>query len=167
MEGALLVTGTFGTGKSTLIEELAELVEERGLPYAAVDLDWLSWTNTDDTDHGMGPVATENLAAVVANYRRAGVRFFLLARAVRDAVDVERIRAAVGVPLTVIRLTLPIEEIERRLAGSVTAGREDDLRSAAGWLADEEAAGIGDSVFANERPIRDLATDVLDLLGWR
>jgi adenylylsulfate kinase-like enzyme len=40
---AVLLTGVYGSGKSTVVEEMASLLEERGAPYAALDLDWLAW----------------------------------------------------------------------------------------------------------------------------
>jgi nucleoside-triphosphatase THEP1 len=39
----LLVTGVYGVGKTALVEEVADILERRGLRYAAVDVDWLSW----------------------------------------------------------------------------------------------------------------------------
>jgi adenylylsulfate kinase len=71
-EGVLL-TGVYGSGKSSVAEEIAYLLEQRGEPYALLDLDYLSWagTGTDDRAAGFG-LMLQNLAAVAANYRRAG-----------------------------------------------------------------------------------------------
>ena len=82
---AVLLTGVYGAGKSTVAAEIAGMLEERGLPYAALDLDWLGWFDNGKLEyHGAGrSVMFANLSAVVGNYRRAGVRFFVLAWAVR------------------------------------------------------------------------------------
>jgi hypothetical protein len=69
-------------------------------------------------------------------------------------------------PLTVVRLTLPFEEIERRLSDSVTAGRKDDLEVARAWLAEGRGDGLGDLVIENVRRIREVALEVLLTLGW-
>jgi putative protein kinase ArgK-like GTPase of G3E family len=45
---AVLVTGVYGAGKTTLVEEMAHRLEVSGAPYAAIDLDWLSWFYTHD-----------------------------------------------------------------------------------------------------------------------
>ena len=42
---AVLLTGVLGVGKSTLAADLADLLDEAGVPVAALDLDWLTWTN--------------------------------------------------------------------------------------------------------------------------
>jgi len=41
-EGVLL-TGVYGSGKSSVAKEIAYLLEQRGEPYALLDLDYLSW----------------------------------------------------------------------------------------------------------------------------
>jgi adenylylsulfate kinase-like enzyme len=48
-EGVLL-TGVYGSGKSSVAAELAYLLEQRDQPYALPDLDYLRWagTGTDD-----------------------------------------------------------------------------------------------------------------------
>jgi Adenylylsulphate kinase len=47
---AVLLTGLYGVGKSTIAAEMADLLEDAGLPYAALDLDWLTWCNAGDGD---------------------------------------------------------------------------------------------------------------------
>jgi adenylylsulfate kinase len=78
-EGVLL-TGVYGSGKSSVAEEITYLLEQRGEPYALLDLDYLSWagTGTDDRAGEFG-LLLQNLTAVAANYRRAGIRLFVLA----------------------------------------------------------------------------------------
>lgn len=36
-----VVTGVFGVGKSSVIEEMVELLDQGGVPYRAIDVDWL------------------------------------------------------------------------------------------------------------------------------
>ncbi len=131
---ALLITGTYGSGKSTLAEELAEVLEDRAMAHAAIDLDWLMWFDVPgQTDAALDAVFPANLAAVVANYLAAGVRYLVLAGAVRSQADLAKIREAVGHPIQVVRLHVPLEEIERRLASSVTTGpRQGPARVARG-----------------------------------
>ena len=105
---ALLITGTYGSGKSTLAEELAEVLEDRAMAHAAIDLDWLMWFDVPgQTDAALDAVFPANLAAVVANYLVAGVRYVVLAGAVRSQADLAKIREAVGHPIQVVRLHVP------------------------------------------------------------
>ena len=134
-EGVLL-TGVYGSGKSSVAEEIAYLLEQRGELYALLDLDYLSWagTGTDDRAAEFG-LMLQNLAAVAANYRRAGIGLFVLAYFVRSPREVQCVRDALRVPLRVVRLIVPLPDIERRLASDAISGRRDDLREAASSIA--------------------------------
>jgi energy-coupling factor transporter ATP-binding protein EcfA2 len=165
-EGVLL-TGVYGSGKSTVAVEIAYLLEQRAEPFALLDLDYLSWAGTGAEDRAAEfGLMLQNLSAVVANYRRAGIRLFVLAYFVRSLDEVRSVREAVGLPLRVVRLEVPLPDIERRLAGDVTSGRRDDLREAAASIAAAEGAGVEDVVIGNDRPIGVVARDVLSFLGW-
>jgi chloramphenicol 3-O-phosphotransferase len=164
---AVMITGAYGTGKTSLVEEIADILEERGDRYGALDLDWLAWFDPGSGDHSAGrPVMLKNVDAVVGNYYDAGVRRFALAGSIASTDDVDDLRVTLGMPLSVVRLTLPFEEIERRLSTSVTAGRQDDLRVAKEWLAKGRGEGIGDFVIENDLPVRDVALEILAALTW-
>ena len=163
----VLLTGVYGSGKSSVGAEIAYLLERRGEPYALLDLDYLSWAGTGSEDRAEEfGLMLANLAAVAVNYRRAGIRWFVLAYFVRDQAEVQGIREALAVPLRVVRLAVPLADIERRLAGDVTSGRRDDLREAAASLAAGEGAGVEDVLIGNDRPVGVVAREVLDFLGW-
>lgn len=165
-EGVLL-TGVYGSGKSSVAAEMAYLLEHRGEPYALLDLDYLSWGGTASTDRGSEfGLMLQNLAAVAGNYRRASIRLFVLAYFVRNPGEVQEVRKALGLPLRVVRLTVRLPDIEQRLAGDVTSGRRDDLRAAAASVAAGEGVGVEDVVISNDRPIEVVARDVMTFLGW-
>ena len=65
-----------------------------------------------------------------------------------------------------MRLTVPLPDIERRLASDVTSGRRDDLREAASSIAAGEGTDVEDVIIGNERPIGVVARDVMAFLGW-
>ncbi len=128
-----------------------------------LDLDYLSWAGTGTGDRaGEFGLMLQNLTAVAANYRRAGIRLFVLAYFVRSHGEVASVREALGLPLRVVRLEVPLPDIERRLVGDVTSGRRDDLREAAA----AEGAGVEDVVIGNDRPVGVVARDVMTFLGW-
>ncbi len=45
-QAGVLISGSFGTGKSSTAEGMATILEARGLAYAAMDLDWLTLFHT-------------------------------------------------------------------------------------------------------------------------
>jgi gluconate kinase len=164
---AVLLMGVYGTGKSSVAGEIAEILEKRSIAYAALDLDWLAWFQAPGHEpHSDQRMLLANLRAVVDNYLGAGVRRFVLAYSVRSRTDLDEIRAILPIALTVVRLTVPLDEIERRLRSDVTSGRQDDLREARDWLAQSVGVGIEDVTVANDRPIPDVALDVLERVGW-
>ena len=163
----MLLTGVYGSGKSSIAEEIAYLLEQQGEPYALLDLDYLSWagTGTGDRSEEFG-LMLQNLAAVTANYRKAGIRLFVLAYFVRDPGEMARVQTALGLPLRVVRLVVPLPDIEQRLANDVTSGRRDDVREAAASIAIAEGVGVEDVTIGNDRPVGVVARDVLTFLGW-
>jgi len=168
VEEAVLVSGVYGSGKSSVAQEIADLLEEQNVPYALLDLDFLAWFDTGSeggpTEHSM---MLRNLSALVGNYLAVGVQFFVLAYAIRGRAELDSLKAELPMPLRVVGLTVPLREIERRLHSDPTTGRRDDLRGAASWIAASLSTGFEDSTVPNDRPIREVAVDTLDWLGWR
>ena len=163
---ALLLTGVYGTGKSSVAVEIADILDERDEPYAVLDLDFLMWFRAPGSEAEDYEMMRRNLVAVVSNYRTAGVRTFVLAVSLPDKAELESLRSVLSMPLRVVRLTVPLREIERRLSGDITSGRQDDLRVAAEWLAARTGEGMEDLAVPNDRPLREVATEIVDWLGW-
>jgi RimJ/RimL family protein N-acetyltransferase len=164
---AVLITGLFGTGKSSVAVEIADVLEKRGLPYAVVDLDWLCWGSAGGGEGAEHRMMLANLAPVVANYLDAGVRSFVLARSLRTGEELATLRSTLlPMDLRVVELVVPFDEIERRLGSDVTAARTDDLRDARGWHAAGDGTGFGDLAVENDRPLREVADEIVRLLGW-
>jgi hypothetical protein len=164
----VVITGVYGSGKSSVGAEIAYVLEKRGLPYALLDLDYLSWAGTGSGDRAEEfGLLLQNLAAVVDNYRRAGIRLFVLAYFLRDGRELQALREAAGVPLRVVRLDVALADIEIRLATNVTSGRRDDLRQAALSIAASEGVGVEDVVVTNDRPIKEVTEEIVTFLGWR
>ena len=164
----VLITGVYGSGKSSVAVEIACLLEQRRQPYALLDLDFLGWAADSyaDDDAAGFRLMLRNLAAVVSNYREAGISVFLLAYFVSGRDELRSIREAVGVPLRVVRLSVPLPDIERRLAADVTTERQEELREAAKQIAAGEGVGIEDVVLANDRPVAIVAQQIMTWLGW-
>src|SRR5256714_8996293 len=109
----VLITGVYGAGKSTVAAEISYLLEQRRQPYALLDLGLLGWgVNSFDGSAAGTSFMLRNLAAVVSNYREGGISVFILAYFVSSHDELRRIREAVGVPLRVVRLSVPLPDIE-------------------------------------------------------
>jgi hypothetical protein len=164
---AVLVTGVFGSGKSSVAAEMADVLEKGGDPYAYVDLDFLAWGYPGSDDEGAEhQMMLKNLAPVLANYLAAGVRFFILAGSIGDQSKLDGLKRELRMPLRVVRLLVPLEEIEKRLRSDITSGRQDDLRSAAAQIAGSEGVGIEDLAVSNDGPVRLVAVQILEWLEW-
>jgi len=163
---AVLITGVYGTGKSSVAAEMADLLERGAVRFAAIDLDWLAWANVDD-GHGEpgSQLMLANLRPMVRNYVAAGMTRFVLAGCIDDRAHQDGLRDALSMPMRVVRLEVPLEEIERRLGADPTSGRQDDLRVAREALA-SAADSHADLAIGNDRPIREVATEVIAWLGW-
>jgi len=164
----VLITGVYGAGKSTVAADIADVLERRRVPYGAIDLDWIMWFDTgrDDMDELGRKVFLANLADVVRNYLEVGVERIVLAGAIESRADLDGVRDAVSVPLTVVRLTVPLHEVVRRLRSDPTAGRQDDLQVAIEWTDAAVGLGLDDFSMANEGAVRDTSTAILERLGW-
>ena len=167
MAEGVLITGVYGSGKSSVAVEIAYLLEQRRRPYALLDLDFLGWGTATFNEHAAAsPLMVRNLAAVASNYRDAGIATFVLAWFVPDHGALRRVREAAGVPLRVVRLSVPLPDIERRLAADVTTERREELREAAQQIAAGAGVGVEDIVLANDRPVPVVAQEVMTWLGW-
>ena len=163
----LLVTGVYGAGKTTVAVELSDRLAAAGDAVAAIDLDWLGWYEAPVAwdEHEDPRMTLRNLAALRDAYLEVGVRTFILAGAAREASAVERLRAVMRTGFEVVRLEVDADTIRARLGGDPNASRGDDLAVA---LADLAASppDVGARTVDGTRPTAEVATAILDLLGW-
>jgi thioesterase domain-containing protein len=167
----VLITGVYGSGKSSVAAEIAHLLEQQGEQhgerFALLDLDYLSWAGPDTGDRAAEiELLTQNLAAIVPNYRRLSVTLFVLAYFIRNTAEVQAIQSALDLPLKVVRLAIPLAVIEHRLASDVTSGRRDDLREAAEQIATAEGVGLEHVTIVNDRPVDIVAQEIMTFLSW-
>jgi hypothetical protein len=157
----------YGVGKTTTAIQIADLLEERGLRYAALDLDWLSWAWSDAPHEPVDRLMLEHLDLVVGNLRRRGNDRFVLAGAVMTNAGWEAIRATLDMPARLIRLVAPIEVIRPRLASEPTTGRENDARETEAWLsAPDDDVPVPDLEVANTGSVIETARAILAWSGW-
>ena len=118
------------------------------------------------SDHGQ-TLMLEHLALVVGNLRRRGNDRFVLAGAVMHDVEWRAIRDTLAMPVRLVCLTASSEAIRGRLAAEPTTGRLDDAEQTEAWLAaPDQDVPAPDLVIANDGPIVETATAILDWTGW-
>ena len=166
----MLLTGTIGSGKTTLAAELGEILGGRGVGAAVIDLDWLGWFHAPpESPRPVSELIARNLAAVWPAFRDAGAMRVVLARMIMESGEVDAYKGALpGVDLAVVRVDAPLETIYERLArrdsGAVLEGH---LAEAAATAAALERLAVEDFVIDNGgRPIPEVAEELLERLAW-
>ncbi|HET7829154.1 MAG TPA: DUF6062 family protein [Candidatus Limnocylindrales bacterium] len=164
---AVMLTGVYGAGKTTLAVELVDRLGDAGEHAAAIDLDWLGWYGapTSWDEHEDPRLTLEHLTLMAERYAAVGVRRLVLAGTI-PAASRRRYEAAVGVPLTVVRLEVPAEVIRERLAGDPNASRAADLEQALEALNGGEPDDGADWTIDATGPVAATADRILARLGW-
>jgi hypothetical protein len=165
---AVLVTGLYGAGKSSLVAEMAERLERADLSYGAIDVDWLAWYHLPSTDAPpAGDLRSMNLAYVADRYLAAGVNRLILAEAAMTDDDVGALKRLIPCPVAVVRLDVGIDTIEQRLGVDPTIGRLADLDVARDWAARGAGRVTADLILDGAAPLAANAGRVLSWLGWQ
>ena len=113
----LVISGSMGAGKTTVMGEASDLLQEADIPHATLDFDCLGQIHprSGDDDHG-ARLAFQNLKSIWPNYRAAGIDRLLIASVVEERAQVDRYRAAIpGAEPVVCRITAPVETMHARL----------------------------------------------------
>src|SRR5882762_2908419 len=114
-ESLLIITGTMGAGKTSVLAEASDILALRQIAHAAIDVDALGLARLPSGDCNDG-VMYSNLRSVCKNYAALGVQRFLLARAMEDCAQLERCRDIVPAANTVVcRLTASVEGMRQRV----------------------------------------------------
>jgi len=74
-KGILLITGTVGSGKTTVAIDVGEQLADMGLPNAVIDLDWLGWVNIGSKFNEYDQLIMQNVITMWPNYRVVGVEY--------------------------------------------------------------------------------------------
>jgi hypothetical protein len=164
----LILSGTVGVGKSTILNEIHAALAQARVPHACVDTDALamSWP----VRGAFNQIAVlDNLRSVWANAHAAGAERLVLAGVVESREDLDAYRRAVpGAQITVCQLVAPEEVRKSRLQQrELGAGlewhlrRTEELRQIL-----DDAAVHSFSVFNHGRSVQDVAYEALARAAW-
>jgi len=114
-ESLLIITGTMGAGKTAVLGEASDILAQRQIVHAAIDLDAFGLAHLPSTTRSDG-VMYDNLRSICKNYAALGVQRFLVARAIEDSAQLKLCRDIIPAVSTVVcRLTASIEAMKRRV----------------------------------------------------
>ena len=163
---AVLVTGVYGAGKSTVIADMGKVLSDHGQRYGLIDVDWLGWFDVAIDDDAWRQIVLSNVGHLCDVYVREGARCLALAWWVRSPAEVEQLRQAIGMPLRVVQLDVSDHVVRERLGAAPTEERRgDDLQTALQALT-EDGAGFADLVLPGDRPVRDTSLEICRWMGW-
>ncbi len=165
-ESLLIITGTMGAGKTTVLGEASDILALRQIPHAAIDLDGLAHLPSAATNDSL---MYRNLQSVHENYTSFGVPRFLLARAMEGRAELELCRGIVSATNTVVcRLTASLETMQQRVKmREAGVSRHEYLARVATLNAILDRAHLEDFTVTNEnRSVTEVAHEMLIKAEW-
>ena len=163
----IVISGSMGSGKTTVMAEASDLLAAAGVIHAAIDLDGLGIGHVPE---GAWPdLAYWNLAAVWQNFARAGATRLLLAEAVESADELDRIRNAVpDSEVVVCRLRARLSTMQQRVLTREPGMLQETFVSRVAELdALLDDAQLEDFFLENDdAPVTEVARELLVRAGW-
>ena len=163
----LVITGTMGSGKTTILAEASDILKSLKIPHAAIDLDALAVAYIPERQ--LQNAMCENLSSIARNCVRLGVTRLLVARAIESRAELNRCCRAAGATETMVcRLVASDQTSEKRVAERERGMLRQQLIERVTKLKTIlDAAGIEDFSITNEGPaVSDVAREVLIRAGW-
>lgn len=171
-EWAIFLNGSYGVGKSTVLNHVGDLLARAGQPFSLMDVDWYhrSWPPADPVV-GNSLIEAKNMAASWANYRSVGPRQLVISGVITEREGLDRYSAALGLRIRPVRLVASMEITERRLQKRYGPKEEGKLEWHLTRLPRlrEQLAGsnLDEAVIdTDDRHPHDVAKDVLTHFGW-
>jgi predicted kinase len=163
----IVISGSMGSGKTTVMAEASDLLAAAGVIHAAIDLDGLGIGHVPE---GAWPdLAYRNLASVWENYAEAGATKLLLAEAVESRGELDRIRRVIpNSEVVVCRLRANLETMQQRILAREPGILQDTFVARVAELdALLDAAQVEDfSLLNDEGSITNVARELLVRAGW-
>jgi hypothetical protein len=157
-----------GSGKTTMLGEASDVLTARRIAHAAVDLDTLGMGHLPEP--AWADLTYRNLSLVWQNYAAAGAARLLIAEAVENVGELNRVREAVpGAQIVVCRLTAPLDTMRRRVSQREPGMSRDALVGRVVALeAIIDAASVEHFSLSTDdgRSITDVAREMLLLANW-
>ncbi len=167
-ESLLIITGTMGAGKTAVLGEASDILAQRRIVHAAIDLDAFGLAYLPSAARSDG-VMYDNLRSICGNYAALGVQRFLVARAIEDSAQLELCRDIIpAVNTAVCRLTASIETMKRRVQErDLGISQAEYVARVAQLSVILDRARLEDFAVTNEnRSLTDVALEMLAKAKW-
>ena len=164
----LVLTGSMGAGKTTVMAEASDILTAHGVVHACLDLDQLSLAHAGEAKTA-DDLVYDNLRSLWHNFAATGVRSLLLASALENHLALDRLRAAIQPQsLTVCRVRASPSTMEDRVRTRDPGMLQDQLAARVSVLdAILDAAALEDFAITNDgRAVTDVAHEILVRAGW-
>jgi hypothetical protein len=168
MRSLLIITGTMGAGKTSVLGEASDILTQRQIVHAAIDVDALGLAHLPSAipnDEAM----YRNLRSVCQNYADLGVTRFLMARALETRAELNICRGAISASSTMVcRLTAKVETMKQRVrAREFGILQREYISRVAELITVLEKSRLEDfSVTNDDRSLTEVAHEVLVEAGW-
>jgi hypothetical protein len=157
-----------GAGKTAVLGEASDILAQRQIVHAAIDLDALGLAHLPSAVPS-DDVMYDNLRSICTNYAALGVQRFLVARAIENDAQLNLCRDIIPAANTVVcRLTASIEEMKRRVEMRESGIAQPEYVARVATLnAVLDRARLEDFAVTNEnRSLSDVALEMLVKTGW-
>ena len=167
-ESLLIITGAMGAGKTAVLGEASDILGQRQIVHAAIDLDALGVAHLPSAVPGDG-VMYDNLRSICRNYAALGVERFLVARAIEDSAQLKLCRDIIPAANSLVcRLTASIETMRRRIQmRELGVSQREYVSRVAKLNAILDLAHLENfAVTTENRSLTDVAHEMLVRAGW-
>ena len=163
----LIISGSMGAGKTTLMGEVSDLLSMRHHPHVTIDLDAIGIHELPESLSSK--LHYENLASVYNSCRETQINRFIVAAAVEDTAMLTRLTAVFeGAVITICRVVASDETMSERLRLREPGFRQDEFVERSRTLHSIlEASSLEDFQVTNDkRNVTEVAEDILIRAGW-
>lgn len=113
----VIISGSVGVGKTSVAEEMADILKIKSIPYAYIDLDNLAHAYPrpkDDPFHSK--LALKNLAAVWKNLKKVGAKFLIIPRVFESRDELKDYQKAIpNADIILVGLRAKLSTTHKRL----------------------------------------------------